>query len=453
MALSELIRPARALRAAPARAAAPVPTPAPASAPRAEPAVDGRHDVRMLRFVRYTAAAMLAYYAFLYVAAFVVLGRWGGSSEATAAYAGAVVVAAVLHVLVVRRDLRPAVRPRSQPAVLAAFVAVPVLLALAAPAEPEFDFFVLLPAASIALASRQWSRHAWKRALYTVVAVAAIVVLRALVVQPGWGLAGFWACVVSFVSVALLALLYVARDWVWTLLRELSEARDGIQEVAVARERKRFAADLHDIQGHHLQAIAVQGELAGKLIDRDPEQARSLVDAVQDRARAALEETRAIVTDCREVSLLAELEDSCRVLAEAGGRCTVTTADEPDEDLPPQRGSEPGWSRGVVSFALDLDHRSSRLLGRVVREATTNLLRHSDNARLTVVLDRTDAWSTVVLHDAPGCARRTRPTALSQPGRGLTDLAEKVDRAGGTLTRGPVPDGFQVRVSLPREAS
>jgi two-component system sensor histidine kinase DesK len=448
VALPELTRPVRALPSLVRRAEGAT---TPPSATPAEPTGEARNDVRMQRFVRYTAAAMLGYYVFLYVAAFVVLGRWHGSTEATVGYGAAVVVAAVLHVLVVRRDLRPAVRARSQPVLLACSVVVPVILAIGAPAEPEFDFFVLLPAASIALASRQWSRHAWKRAVLTAAAVAAIVVLRALVVQPGWGLAGLWAGVVSFVSVALLALLYVARDWVWTLLTELSEARDGIQEVAVARERKRFATDLHDIQGHHLQAIAVQGELAGKLIDRDPEQARSLVDAVQERARAALEETRAIVTDCREVSLLAELEDSCRVLAEAGGRCIVATAGEPDDDPPPLGGGEPGWSRGVVSFALDLDHRSSRLLGRVVREATTNLLRHSDNADLTVVLDRTGAWSTVVLRDAPGGSRRTRPTALSQPGRGLADLSEKADRVGGTLTRGPVPDGFQVRVSLPRE--
>ena len=58
------------------------------------------------------------------------------------------------------------------------------------------------------------------------------------------------------------AALCIAQVWIWDLTLRLEQARRAAAH-AVLRERLRFAADLHDIQGHHLQAIALKSELAG----------------------------------------------------------------------------------------------------------------------------------------------------------------------------------------------
>src|SRR5690606_35175737 len=73
----------------------------------------------------------------------------------------------------------------------------------------------------------------------------------------------------SATFVVVLVLLDVAQVWFWDMVVELDRSRTMAEELAVARERLRFAADLHDIQGHHLQAIMLKGELTERLIGRD----------------------------------------------------------------------------------------------------------------------------------------------------------------------------------------
>src|SRR5690606_35384605 len=119
------------------------------------------------------------------------------------------------------------------------------------------------------------------------------------------------------------------------------------------RERLRFAADLHDIQGHHLQVIALKSELAERLLDTNPDAAREHIHETRTIARQALEETRSLVYGYRDVALADELENAREVLAAAGARCELDIGVLPD------------------------DAEARRTLALVVREATTNILRHS----------------------------------------------------------------------------
>ena len=77
--------------------------------------------------------------------------------------------------------------------------------------------------------------------------------------------------------------------------RELHEAREELARLAVSEERLRIARDLHDLLGHSLSVIALKGELAGRLLERDPTRAAVELEDIQTVTRQALSEVREAV--------------------------------------------------------------------------------------------------------------------------------------------------------------
>lgn len=220
---------------------------------------------------------------------------------------------------------------------------------------------------------------------------------------------------------ALLPIMVLSGMWWWRIVVELDRHRRASAELAVAEERLRFAADLHDIQGHHLQVIALKAELAERLLDTDPEAARENIHETRVIARQALEETRSLVYGYREVELGTELDNAREVLTASGAHCEL------DVDLLPD---DPGVQRS---------------LAMVVREATTNILRHSSARRawirLQAVADGTELLIGNDGADAPG----------TNSGNGLVGLGERVRAVGGRLHAGAgkEPEVFELRVWIP----
>jgi two-component system, NarL family, sensor histidine kinase DesK len=208
----------------------------------------------------------------------------------------------------------------------------------------------------------------------------------------------------------------------------LERARQLSAELAVADERLRFAADLHDIQGHHLQVIALKGELAARLADADPARAAAEMREVQRLATKALQDTRAVVQGYRRTSLAAEIANATRVLAAAGIDARLQVDSAADSD--------------------GLSETSRNLLGLLMREATTNVLRHS-RARRTEVDYRVEAGMARLRVGNDGAV--AEPSASG--GTGLDMLAERLAAVGGTLTREHDGDRFVVAASLPLDAS
>jgi two-component system sensor histidine kinase DesK len=109
--------------------------------------------------------------------------------------------------------------------------------------------------------------------------------------------------------------------WIWDVTVRLDEARTTAGELAVLRERLRFSADLHDVQGHHLLAISLKAELTRRLIGTDDDAARGHAADVQELTLSALAETRALVR-----------EGATNLLRHArAGRCTLSVQLEGDE--------------------------------------------------------------------------------------------------------------------------
>ncbi|WP_405486217.1 sensor histidine kinase [Streptomyces sp. NBC_00096] len=251
------------------------------------------------------------------------------------------------------------------------------------------------------------------------------------VYHDGWGAVGivYGTFLSGMVTAAILALSET--------VRELRETRQELARAAVEQERLRFSRDLHDLLGHTLSVIVVKSEAARRLAPRDLDAALAQVADIESVGRQALVEIREAVTGYREASLAGELDRARGVLTAAGIEPVVRQSGPP---LPP---------------------RTAALLGWVVRESVTNVIRHSGatgceieirGAAGRVRLMITDDGGGGVGSDPPGDNRAgSGPTGSSPTGSGLTGLTERLAAAGGTLVSGPAPGrrGFRVTAELP----
>nr|NLD40404.1 hypothetical protein [Actinomycetales bacterium] len=172
------------------------------------------------------------------------------------------------------------------------------------------------------------------------------------------------------------------------------------QQKAVVEERERVARDVHDVLGHSLTIIALKTELAERLIDLDPERARTELVAANELARAAIGEIRATVGGLRVRQLGEELATATAALDEAG--IAVSLTGDPQS----------------------VDPRHRILFAWALREATTNVLRHSGASRVEISLGPVQIG---IMDDGVGLAGRAE-------GHGLRGLRERIEAAGGTLT-------------------
>ncbi|MBH0008246.1 sensor histidine kinase [Salinibacterium sp. SWN1162] len=312
------------------------------------------------------------------------------------------------------------------------------VIALVAPAaavwviglfRPEVGFLAAVPlwmavcvAAPLFSRRRLWSLLAGGLAI----SIAHPFVAAALLGGPvNPGVTGdFW--LVIFYSL-LLPLMVLSGLWWWDVVVTLDRLRTSAAALAVAEERLRFASDLHDIQGHHLQVIALKSELAERMLAIDPEAAREHIHETRMIAKQAMEETRSLVAGYREVELGDELENAREVLTAAGAACELVVGQMP----------------------ANADAR--RVLGLVVREATTNILRHSEATQVSIRLDATDNESTLKISND---AVQSGVSSSGTPGSGLAGLRDRVAALEGELVAAVDPSGerFELSVRIPARA-
>ncbi|WP_299050229.1 histidine kinase [uncultured Nocardioides sp.] len=201
--------------------------------------------------------------------------------------------------------------------------------------------------------------------------------------------------------------------WLYGVIAELERARQAQSALAVAEERLRFSRDVHDVMGRRLSTIAVQAELASSLARRGDGRAAETMLEVRSVAHDALREARELARGYRETDLDTELEGARSLLASAGITGEVAVDDVAE------RWREPAaW---------------------VVREAVTNVLRHSTASRVAITWDSTG----LRVADDGGTSQPPGDTA---PGSGLVGLAERLRPLGARLEAGPGEGGFVVRM-------
>jgi two-component system sensor histidine kinase DesK len=199
--------------------------------------------------------------------------------------------------------------------------------------------------------------------------------------------------------------------------RKLLRAQEEIEHLAKLAERERIARDLHDVLGHTLSVIILKSELAGKLMERDPQRAGNEIREVEQISRQALSEVRDAIRGYRSQGLTAELAQAKSTLETAG--VTVNCDAAPIE--------LPALQESVLSMA--------------VREAVTNVVRHAQARTCSLRLGQENGSCKLQIEDD---GRGGSPTE----GNGLRGMRERVEMLGGTLLRESM-----VRESAVREAA
>jgi two-component system sensor histidine kinase DesK len=256
-------------------------------------------------------------------------------------------------------------------------------------------------------------------AIPAAVALAAVTLFLPPAI-PSWhaGLDTSSAFTLVLVSLAMWAFFDVIRT-----NRALDEARAEVASLAAEGERNRIARDLHDLLGHSLTTITVKSALASRLAEQDPPRAATEIAEIEKLARAALTDVRAAVSNYRTVTLATELATAQEVLRAAGIAARVLSPTD------------------VVNADLQ------ELFGWVVREGTTNVVRHSRASQCEITLaPRTIA----IFDDGLAIADAGMSITDSVGGTGLRGLQERVAAAGGAVEAGRAAGGgWRLAVSVP----
>jgi two-component system sensor histidine kinase DesK len=203
---------------------------------------------------------------------------------------------------------------------------------------------------------------------------------------------------------------------------ELKLSHEEVRRLAALAERERIGRDLHDLLGHTLSLVALKSDLAGRLVERDPQAARNEIDEVRRVARDALAQVRRAVTGIRAAGLAAELA-SARLLLESDG---VTLRYEAQE----------------VALPADLE----TVLALSLREAVTNIQRHARASLAEVALAATPDHVILRIRD-------NGVGSATVPGNGLTGMRERVESRGGRLRiDSTLRQGTCVEIALPLPA-
>ena len=211
---------------------------------------------------------------------------------------------------------------------------------------------------------------------------------------------------------------------------ELHDREHGAaMERLVLEERARLARELHDSLGHAINVMVMQAGVGRHVFDERPQFARQALEHVETVGRVALGELDAVLRVLRPVDGQGDPEPGSANLAGLEALCDRIRATGREVEL---RVDD-----------IQLAASAERTTYRIVQEAITNAARHTPSGRISVSITRSNGSVVVAVHNAG--PRPQAPVA----GRGLVSMRERALLEGGHFEYGPVPDGFQVRATLP----
>jgi signal transduction histidine kinase len=251
------------------------------------------------------------------------------------------------------------------------------------------------------------------------------------------GVTGAPTALAALAITAWMLVLLAGAEGMRSRRERAAEARRARQQEArrqADEERLRIARELHDVLAHNISLINVRSGVALHLMDEQPEQARSALEAIHEASADALREVRSALDVLRgggeqaprsPTAGLARLDELVSSAGATGLEVSLHVHGEP-HPLP-----------ATVDLAAF----------RIVQESLTNVVRHAGPGTAAVRLEYAADELRIEVTDTGRGAGAERSFA---EGQGVTGMRTRADAVGGTLEAGPRPGGgFSVRARLP----
>ncbi len=213
---------------------------------------------------------------------------------------------------------------------------------------------------------------------------------------------------------------------------ELGHARER-SDVERARrvgieERTRIARELHDVVAHHMSMVAVRAETAPYRIDDLSDDARTEFAEISEAARESLNEIRGLLTILRS--------EEAPLVPEPG-------LDEAGALIEAVRNAGTDVALSVSGERRRLPATVELAAYRILQESLSNVTRHAPGEPAQVWIGYGDEALDLMVANPCG-------DVGSEPGHGLTGMAERAAAVGGTVDARRRLDGtFVVEASLP----
>jgi two-component system, NarL family, sensor histidine kinase DesK len=356
----------------------------------------------------------VAFYPWLLVAIGAVMSVVHGTFRPAWAAGGGLAAFAVLYMAAIWLRMR-AHRQRAAVACLIAAAALTIALTIGYGGD-MFSLFPLLSIVCGVVVPWTERRPPLPAVIVTAVACTGVIIAWAHHAASGdiWSVA-YGSFLAGFIVATFLRLVAV--------IRQLQETRQELARAAVSEERLRFARDLHDLLGHTLSVMVVKAQLVRKMALRDPEQAAEQAADIETVGRQALAEVRESVSGYRGRGVARELAEAQAALADADFTVAIRQDDVP------------------------LTPAADALLGWVIREGVTNVIRHSGGHQAEIEVGHRHGQAFAEIRDDGGGSPAVQ---LPSGGNGLGGLRERAAAAGGTVEAGPRRGGgYRLCVRIP----
>lgn len=264
--------------------------------------------------------------------------------------------------------------------------------------------------------------------------VSVATVVMQLIVTVGGGLPATFAWLITEILAVVIA-------WVIGLsLRQRRQyavtQREQAEVRAVQAERLRIARELHDMIAHSIGVISVQAGMGRRVIDTQPEEARTALANIEETSRDTAAALRRMLGTLRrsDAGSGPELRDPAPGLT--------------DLDVLVTRASQAGvhvglrWQGEHTPLPADIDLSAYR----IIQESVTNVIRHAGADRCDIVVTQHAGELTIEVTDA---GRGGQPHF----GYGLSGMRERVSLLDGQFEAGPgTHGGFRIRARIPLPA-
>lgn len=180
---------------------------------------------------------------------------------------------------------------------------------------------------------------------------------------------------------------------------------------AVMEERQRLARDLHDVVSQQLFALSMLSSATLRLIDKQPDKVREQVQQIADIAIKAQGEMRALLLHLRPIELS---EDS---LCEGIIKLIVELKEKTKLEF-----------HASIDEIEQLSKAAEEHLFRIVQEALSNILRHSEATKVKITLTEREYDIYLYISDN---GKGFDPSKEKIASYGLKTMRERCEEIGG----------------------